>query len=223
MNKKMSKKMSKTLITIIRMLFLLLFVFLMVIGKPIIWLGLFAVSLLLAPFFGRIYCGYICPMNTLMIPTEKISKKLNLQTSSKPKFLKNGWLTWVALFISLILMFLGKKLLSVNIPILPIWAGVAILVTLRYKPEVFHNLICPFGALQKTFARISLFGRRINKECIGCGLCTKVCPSQAVTIDKETHMAVIDSKLCHQCTNCKDVCPKSAIDYGKRKNERIET
>ena len=219
----MSKKMSKTIITIIRMLFLLLFVFLMVIGKPIIWLGLFAVSLLLAPFFGRIYCGYICPMNTLMIPTEKISKKLNLQTSSKPKFLKNGWLTWVALFISLVLMFLGKKLLSVNIPILPIWAGVAILVTLRYKPEVFHNLICPFGALQKTFARISLFGRRINKECIGCGLCTKVCPSQAITIDKETHMAVIDSKLCHQCTNCKDVCPKSAIDYGKRKNERIET
>jgi len=209
--------MNKTIITMIRVLFLLIFIFLIAIGKPIIWLGIYAVSLLLAPFFGRIYCGYICPMNTLMIPTEKISKKLNIQISSKPKFLKNGWFTWVALFLSLILMLLGKKLLSVNIPILPIWAVIAIIVTLRYKPEVFHNLICPFGTLQKIFARISLFGRRINKECIGCGMCQKVCPSQAITIDKKIHMAVINSKLCHQCTNCKDVCPKSAIYYGKKK------
>ena len=96
--------MNKTIITMIRVFFLLLFIFLNAIGKSVIWLGIYAVSLLLVPFFGRIYCGYICPMNTLMIPTEKISKKLNIQTSNKPKFLKNGWFTWLALFLSLDLL-----------------------------------------------------------------------------------------------------------------------
>ncbi len=205
--------MNKTIITIIRMIFLLLFIFLMVIGKPVIWLAIYAVSLLLALFFGRIYCGYICPMNTLMIPTEKISKKLNIQTFGKPKFLKNGWFTWAALVLSLILMLLGKKLFFINIPILPIWTVVAIIITLRYKPEVFHNFICPFGALQKLFGRFAFIkSKKVDKSlCTGCGLCQKVCPSQAIKI--KDLKADINKSLCHQCTNCSEVCKFNAIKY----------
>jgi ferredoxin-type protein NapH len=47
------------------------------------------------------------------------------------------------------MMLLSKRLLHINLPILPFWLVISVLITLRYKPEVFHNLICPFGALAK--------------------------------------------------------------------------
>ena len=64
----------KYLTRLIQIIFFLLFVFLIQRGKMLLWLAIYAISLLLALVFGRIYCGYICPMNTLMIPTEWLSK-----------------------------------------------------------------------------------------------------------------------------------------------------
>ena len=75
----------KFIINVVRILFLALFVFLVLKGKVMLWLALYGVSLLAALVFGRIYCGYVCPMNTLMIPTEWLSKKLKLQTVNSPK------------------------------------------------------------------------------------------------------------------------------------------
>ena len=53
---------------------LALFLFLLANGKVVIWLVLFGVSLMAALIFGRIYCGYACPMNTLMIPVDGYQK-----------------------------------------------------------------------------------------------------------------------------------------------------
>lgn len=129
----------KHLINIIRVLFLGLFVFLLAKGKVMLWLVLFGVSLIAALVFGRVYCGYVCPMNTLMIPTEWISKKLKLQTDKTPKWLKNGYFTWVTLIISIALVLLSKRVLKVNVPFMPFFLILSVLVTLRYKPEVFHT------------------------------------------------------------------------------------
>jgi len=208
----------KYIANIIRILFLALFIFLLANGKVALWLALFGASLVVALIFGRIYCGYVCPMNTLMIPTEWLSKKLKLQTPNTPKWLKSGYLTWITLLISIVMMLLFQRLLHIDLPILPFWLVVSILITLRYKPEVFHNLICPFGALQRTLGRFSRLSEKVDKDaCIGCKLCEKVCPSNAILVSSEDKKAMIKTALCHQCTNCQQVCPKSAIHYGKHK------
>lgn len=199
---------------IIRILFLALFIFLLANGKVTLWLALFAISLILALVIGRVYCGYVCPMNTLMLPVEWLSKKLKLQTAKTPKWLRNGYFTWITLVISIAAMLFSKRLLNINLPILPLWIIISMLVTLRYKPAVFHNLICPFGALQKAFGRFARMSEKVNKDtCIGCRLCERVCPSNAIVVSVEDNKAEITTALCHQCTNCSQVCPKDAIRY----------
>ncbi len=206
----------KYITNIIRILFLALFLFLLANGKVTLWLALFAASLIIALIFGRVYCGYACPMNTLMIPVEWLSKKLKLQTADAPKWLKNGYFTWITLVISVAAMLLSKRLLHINLPILPFWLVISVLVTLRYKPEVFHNLICPFGALQRTFGRFARLSEKVDKDaCIGCKLCEKACPSNAIVVSSEDIKAVINTALCHQCIKCRQVCPKNAINYKK--------
>ena len=202
--------------TIIRLLFLALFVFLIATGKTMLWLGLFALSLLAALIFGRVYCGFVCPMNTLMIPADWISKKLRFQTLKTPKWLRSGYLPWIALAVSVAAMLIMKRFLHIDLPILPIWLAIAIIITFIYGPAVFHNLICPFGALQKTFGRFARLSKKVDKAaCIGCKLCEKVCPSDAIAVIGEEKKAVINTALCHQCTNCQQACPKDAIHYSK--------
>lgn len=206
----------KYIANIIRILFLALFLFLLANGKVMLWLVLFAASLIAALIFGRVYCGYVCPMNTLMIPTEWLSKKLNLQTLASPIWLKNGYLAWISLGISVVVMLISKRLMHIDLPILPFWLVVSVLVTLRYKPAVFHNLICPFGALQKTFGRFAKLSEKVDKNtCIGCKLCEKACSSNAIAVSADDNKAVINTSFCHQCTNCREVCPNTAIKYRK--------
>jgi len=157
-------------------------------------------------------------MNTVMIPTEWISKKLKIQTGKTPKWLEKGILPWFLLGISVAIMLLFKRMVHINIPVLLIWLAISFLVTLRFKPHVYHNLICHFVALQKTFGGFAIFSKNVDRmACIGCKKCEKVCPSRSIIVSDEDAKAVITTKLCHQCTNCTDVCPSAAIEYSKRK------
>lgn len=207
----------KLQINLVRIGFLILFLVIMSKGTPVLWLVLFGVSLIAALFFGRIFCGWICPMNTLMVVTEWIDKKLGIKLKGTPKVLESGWMQWVVLFASIASMAAIKKLIGVNIPVLLYLLVLSVLVTLRYKPEVFHNKICPFGILQGFAGKFAFFSRRVDADkCIGCKMCEKACPSQAIKVVPQSSKAEINSKLCHQCYSCELVCPKYAIDYGKK-------
>ena len=45
--------------------------------------------------------------------------------------------------------------------------------------------------------------------CIGCGLCVKKCPKDAIKV--ENFLATIDYDKCINCGLCADACPTSAI------------
>ena len=52
----------------------------------------------------------------------------------------------------------------------------------------------------------------INPEdCIGCGICTKVCPKSCIEIvDKRAKQ---DNKNCLTCLACVNACPKKALKF----------
>jgi Na+-translocating ferredoxin:NAD+ oxidoreductase subunit B len=59
--------------------------------------------------------------------------------------------------------------------------------------------------------------------CIGCSKCFKVCPHEAITMDK--NRAFIDSDLCKLCRKCVPECPTNAIheiNFPPRKTEVVE-
>ena len=45
--------------------------------------------------------------------------------------------------------------------------------------------------------------------CIGCMMCTKVCPTGAITVTN--NVAHIDPEKCTNCGACADKCPKKII------------
>ena len=58
----------------------------------------------------------------------------------------------------------------------------------------------------------------VEDTCIGCGLCAKSCPVQAIEIKDKKPVWVKDS--CALCLGCLHRCPKFAIQYGNGKTKR---
>ena len=58
-------------------------------------------------------------------------------------------------------------------------------------------------------------------KCVGCGLCTKVCPYNAITVDKETKKAVVVEAACAGCGTCGAECPFGAIEMRHFTDEQI--
>lgn len=46
-------------------------------------------------------------------------------------------------------------------------------------------------------------------SCIGCGICEKNCPAQAIRVSD--NLSVIDESLCLSCGMCAVLCPRKAI------------
>ncbi len=72
--------------------------------------------------------------------------------------------------------------------------------TLKQKP----NKKVPFQAI------------RYTDQCNGCGVCTKICPQQALTLkQKENKMLLIYEPLqCVQCGRCVDICGSRALSFA---------
>jgi NADH:ubiquinone oxidoreductase subunit F (NADH-binding)/(2Fe-2S) ferredoxin/NAD-dependent dihydropyrimidine dehydrogenase PreA subunit len=79
-----------------------------------------------------------------------------------------------------------------------------VLTTLRYFRDEYQAHVeegrCP------ALSCMDLVYFEINEDCVGCGICLKECPSQAITGEKKK-LHTIDQEECSRCGTCMVVCP----------------
>jgi ferredoxin len=50
-----------------------------------------------------------------------------------------------------------------------------------------------------------------EESCVDCGLCTGICPTEALTLDRETYQLNFTRSRCIVCEQCIPTCPVQAI------------
>ncbi|MBN1376480.1 MAG: 4Fe-4S binding protein, partial [Dehalococcoidia bacterium] len=85
-----------------------------------------------------------------------------------------------------------------------------VLTTLKYFRQEYEEHIqqkkCRAGVC-KDLITFSI----INDKCPGCGMCVKVCPSEAITSMGKKKPVVLDQSKCIKCRTCYDVCKMGAV------------
>jgi polyferredoxin len=173
-----------------------------------------SVVLVLTFVFGRIFCGYLCPVGTVQeLASHAPVPKVNWRQKSMFMVIRAGF------FIVFLLM---AFLLSASFLALfgirdffylvltagtVVFIGVLLLSMTFYRP--FCRLICPYAVLLSLGAWKGIFKLQRTDACIECKKCEKACPTDEAKRQ--------DGKAeCYLCGRCTDICPAAgALKYTR--------
>lgn len=190
---------------------LLFFILLIFKGRVQLWMLIFASSTLLTLLFSRFYCGWICPINTVIRPISWVKRRLRVKRQKMPTWIEGDIPRNIVLVLFLATMAFvfktGKKL-----PILPALLGIGALLSILFDEALWHRHLCPYGTILSFFGRFSKKAMRIDPNtCTNCLRCVRVCPSNAIVVKDETHTII--KRECLVCHECERACKVGAITY----------
>lgn len=136
-------------------------------GNLIVWSYWWPAIVILAIFFGRIWC-MVCPVEIITTFFAKIGLK-----RKRPKWLLSGWA--ITIFY-IIILFVGIQGFAIHrnpffmaIYLLVI-VGVSIIIGSIYEKNTFCRYVCPVGYLLGLYSRLSFLGWRVKNKSI-CDTC----------------------------------------------------
>jgi uncharacterized protein with FMN-binding domain len=189
--------------------------------------GLTASILLTSLFFGRFFCGFICPIGALQDFSSFIGDKFNINKFTvKNKVHKKLILLKYFIFrASLVLsIFELGSLISPYSPwlaFLNISMGfnfsigtyilIGILVFSLVIPRIFCRYFCPLGAFQSLLYALGFFKVKKSTGCKSCNYCLKECPVEI----KNPYESGEVSPECINCLKCVDTnCIRDDYTYS---------
>ncbi len=204
-------------------------------GSFVVFAAMFVLSL----FFGRLFCGWICPMGGLQECLFAVNEKAPKQ-GWKNRIKYVIWGIWIA---AIILCFIFRKgevkvdffymtdhgISVAEIGNYIIYYGVIILVLLPaviFGKRLFCHYFCwmaPFMAIGGKLGRLLHLPqvRIVAKKdaCVGCKMCEKNCPMSLPVAELVAKGPEFGAE-CIQCGSCVDHCAKGVLSYGlkDRKN-----
>ena len=75
------------------------------------------------------------------------------------------------------------------------------------KPATLMYPVIPREWQERTRGHIGIE----EEDCILCGICSKKCPTNCITVDRNKRKWTIERMQCIQCGCCTDVCPKKCL------------
>lgn len=185
------------------------------------------ILIVLTILLGRVYCGWICPMNLVFELGCKLRKVLNL-IGIKPKSIAfSRWNKYAMLFMGAIFsLVLGVQVFSFIYPptifnreiVHLIYYGsvgigvvtllLVMLMEVSFSPRAWCRYFCPGGALWSLMgSRRILRIKRDATVCDSCAECNKVCEFGLHPMIDETGME------CDNCGRCIANCHSKALKY----------
>lgn len=159
-------------------------------------------------FWGRVFCGYLCPFGALQdlldrVVPRRFRRELPRAIHERALWVKYGILVLVlapavlGLPVTLYYWFepFGTVFFWSSSVIL--WAiALGILVASAVVPRFYCRYACPLGAALAVGSLVSPFRIRRVEQCTVCTVCERKCPTGAIRREE------IDFKECVRCNEC---------------------
>ena len=191
-------------------------------------LGLLPLLVVYGFIRGRVFCGWVCPVNLLLEIVDWLRKKLNIKVAETvlPRHTK----VYVALGVLVLSAILSFPVFEALSPISFINKSLVlgslvggltllaiVLVELFWGHRVWCRSICPLGGFYEVVGKVGLVNVKIDHDaCIGCNKCKRACLCDpeildAVVAGDDTMVRAGDCMLCGKCV---EACPVNALSIA---------
>lgn len=195
---------------------------------------LLAIVLIFTIFFGRVFCGYFCPLGALQEMIRGIGRRLGIKKDLELPATVDKYARYFKYLILLVIIVLSYQVgdlvfrnydpYNALMHLGNEWEekvyGYSILIVLLiislFTKSFWCRYFCPLGATLGIAKKASFFRLRRDKDtCISCNHCNYVCPA-GLDIAKSD---LVKSTDCISCLNCVSECPKNSLAvsiFGKK-------
>jgi len=190
--------------------------------------GALIILLFYAVLGGRIFCGWVCPMNMVTDLANKIRTFFRLENTWKSWDIKREVRYWVIALSVVLSAILGVTAFEWISPIGAMhrgiiygigfgWAFVLIvfLFDLIAVKNGFCGHICPLGAFYSLTGRYGFLRIGYDRDkCTDCMKCIDICPEKQVLHMVGEQSGPVRSGECINCGRCVEVCDDDALKFS---------